>query len=424
MELFVSSAQQHKVGNCLLWRGTAADEDGPPWSHVAKAGCAVTTSTANVLSNRNKFHRPGIVRSILYIISLNQNSHFMHARTTLLIIGMSAAVAATAQCPFTPTILPSDLILCPNESGTLTTQVYDAYQWNKDGSPISGATGQTLTVDQWADAGSSFTVSATLDGCTEMSAPVLVDGWVFLLPYVIHGGDEPIGTGANGESLFCEGDTMTLTLSPGYTENIQWTNNGVAIPAPEGTSPVLTVTTSGSYTVSAAPSVCPNSIMGIGVEVVATFTPPMQPDIVANGDQICVYPAGNSTQWYLAGAPAGNTDCITVTSAGPYTAFVDYGNNCQVLSEPYFTTGIRSLPTDAPSVSPIPASSTVTIHWSATGDPQGTWMLLDLTSRMISSGMVPQSGRTAVDVSKLAEGNYVLRSVESSWPPIRIVVSH
>ena len=185
--------QQHKVGNCLLWRGTAADEDGPPWSHVAKAGCAVTTSTANVLSNRNKFHRPGIVRSILYIISLNQNSHFMHARTTLLIIGMSAAVAATAQCPFTPTILPSDLILCPNESGTLTTQVYDAYQWNKDGSPISGATGQTLTVDQWADAGSSFTVSATLDGCTEMSAPVLVDGWVFLLPYVMHGGDEPMG---------------------------------------------------------------------------------------------------------------------------------------------------------------------------------------------------------------------------------------
>lgn len=329
-----------------------------------------------------------------------------------------------AQCPFTPTITPSDLVLCPDESGTLATQAYDAYQWYKDGSPITGANGQTLAVQQSADAGSTFTVSATLDGCTEMSASVLVDGWMFLLPYVVHGGDEPIGTGGNGESMFCEGDTMTLTLSPGYTENIQWTNSGVAIPAPEGTSPTLVITGPGSYTVSAAPSVCPNSIMGIGVEVVVTFTPPMRPDILLNGDQICVYPAGNSTQWYLAGVPAGNTDCIDVTSAGPYTAFVDYGIYCQAVSEPYFTTGIQGHQMKAPSVSPVPAASSVSINWPTNRLSQGTWMLLDMTGRSLMSGTVPHSGTTSLDVSSLADGNYVISTGNTSWSPIRIVVAH
>ncbi len=333
-------------------------------------------------------------------------------------------MAAFAQCPFTPTITPSNLVLCPNENGTLATQIYDAYQWYKDGSPISGETGQLLAVGQWADAGSSFTVSATLDGCTEMSASVLVDSWMFLLPYVMHGGDDPIGTGPNGEAIYCEGDTMLLELSSPYTENIQWTNNGMPIPAPAGTSQILYVTTNGSYTASGAPSVCPNFIMGVGVEIAANFTPPMQPDIVAGDGEICVYPAGISTQWYLAGSPIATTNCIDVTSAGPYTAFVDYGNNCQVLSEPYFSTGIQPARLEAPSVSPIPAASTVCINWPTNVGHHGTWMLMDMTGRVLRSGVVPQSGNTNVDVSKLAQGNYLLRTGDDSWSPIRILVAH
>ena len=79
----------------------------------------------------------------------------MPVRITLLMLCMTASMVIKAQCPFTPTISPSTLILCPNESGTLATQVYDAYQWYKDGSPIAGATEQTLAVEQWADAGSN-----------------------------------------------------------------------------------------------------------------------------------------------------------------------------------------------------------------------------------------------------------------------------
>lgn len=348
----------------------------------------------------------------------------MHARSTLLIFCLTGAMATRAQCPFTPTIIPSDLVLCPNESGTLSTEVYDAYQWYKDGSPISGETGQLLAVEQWADAGSSFTVSATLEGCTEMSASVLVDSWVFLLPYVMHGGDDPTGTGPNGEALYCEGDTMLLELGLPYTENIQWINNGAPIPAPAGVAQTLVVTGTGSYTVSAAPGLCPNFIMGLGVNIAANFIPPMQPDIVAGDGQICVYPVGNSTRWYLAGMPVATTDCIDVTSAGPYTAFVDYGSNCQVLSEPYFSTGIQGHLMLTPTVSPIPAASTVSINWPANVPPQGSWLLLDMTGRTVQSGAVPQSGNTTVDVSQWADGNYVLRNANNSWAPIRIVVAH
>jgi hypothetical protein len=43
----------------------------------------------------------------------------------------------------------------------LWTQPYDNYQWSKDNTLISGATGQFYVVDYIADAGSSFMVSAT-----------------------------------------------------------------------------------------------------------------------------------------------------------------------------------------------------------------------------------------------------------------------
>lgn len=344
----------------------------------------------------------------------------MTARTTLLLLLMMPLSAAMAQCTFTPTITPSSLILCPDESATLSTQVYDSYQWYKDGNLITGATGQTLEVEQFNDAGSSFTVSATLDACTEMSTSVLVDGYMFIFPYVIHGGDEPNSTGPNGEEVFCEGDTLTLTLGAGYTENIVWTNNGV--PIPDETSPTLTVTTSGLYTVSAAPDVCPNSVMGIGVDIGVTFNAPMQPEIVSNGDQLCAYPTGNSTQWYLGGEPIATTDCITMTSSGPYTVFVDYGNDCQIISEPFMTTGIATVSAPRFTISPMPAQSRTIISWPASLQPHGTWRILDMTGRSALSGAFPANSRLTLDVSTLEVGNYFFVSADQTWKPTRIVV--
>ncbi|HMC97050.1 MAG TPA: hypothetical protein VKG92_05340 [Flavobacteriales bacterium] len=115
-------------------------------------------------------------------------------RSTLLPLAALLALQVVGQCPFDPTISPTEVILCPNGSQLLSTQTYDSWQWYKDGDLIPGATAQTYLVSN-NDIGSEFSVACTLAGCTEMSPAVLVDGWVFLLPYVIHGGDEPYQIG-------------------------------------------------------------------------------------------------------------------------------------------------------------------------------------------------------------------------------------
>lgn len=344
----------------------------------------------------------------------------MSIRHIHVLVVTALAIHGFAQCPFTPTVSPDNLVLCPNETSFLATQVYDAYQWYKDGSPISGATDQTLPVSQFADAGSSFTVSATLDGCTEMSASVLVDGWVFLMPYVIHGGDEPLNAGPDLQ--FCEGDTLTLTLSPGFTENIVWTNNGNPIPGQ--TAPELIVTGNGSYSASAAPQQCPNAVMGIGVDVSATFIANMRPDIVPmdNGD-LCAYPAGGNTQWYLAGVPVGTGTCITPGPIGPYTVFVDYGQACQALSDPFIPTRIPVYTLPQPSLSPVPASMALHVTWPAAAGAGRPWMLADATGRTVLTGVIPGSGQSQMDVRGLAAGNYMLLAPGIPVRPARVVIA-
>lgn len=163
-------------------------------------------------------------------------------------------------CDHMPIITPGSIILCPNTSDTLWTQHYDTLQWYKDGMPILNATDSFYVVDAFADGGSTFTVSATLNNCTQISEPVLVDGWVFLLPSVI--------TEGNIDTI-CVGDTLLLIMGLPYTTNIQWTRNGLDI---EGaTDDTLVVTTSGGYSVSGAPAQCPNYIQDLGLTLTYNF---------------------------------------------------------------------------------------------------------------------------------------------------------
>lgn len=77
-------------------------------------------------------------------------------------------------CAHTNTVFPN-LLLCPNRSDTLWTQVADSYQWcDETGTPIPGATNRSLIA--WA--GRMYSVLTTVNGCTEMSAPMLVDTWL------------------------------------------------------------------------------------------------------------------------------------------------------------------------------------------------------------------------------------------------------
>jgi len=212
-----------------------------------------------ILSNKE-------VESIFYLLSSTLNLFQKKCRmqkfklSAILLLSLFA-FQIKAQCPFDPTIT-GDTLLCPNATGQLTTQVYDSYQWYKRplfGGPaviVPGATNQVLMVDYSNDAGFYFSVEATDNGCTEMSPEVLVDGWLFLLPFTIIEGDYTIG--GSGELVLCLGDTIFLISGMPYDTNLQWFDNGNPIAG--ANDDTLIVTTAGSYTFSGAPSLCPNFI--------------------------------------------------------------------------------------------------------------------------------------------------------------------
>lgn len=322
-------------------------------------------------------------------------------------IATLALNGVAAQCPFDPTVVPNNLVLCPNSQDTLGTQVYDSYQWYKDGVAIAGATAQTLIVDAFLDAGSMFSVEGTLAGCTEMSPAVLVDGWAFLLPYVISDGDAPMYVDGFGTAHHCPGDTVLLILGLPYDTLIQWTDGGTPIAG--ATNDTLVVTGSGVYSASGAPSLCPGFIQALGVSVGIEFEASVQPLIVTSGSQICASPTGTSYQWYLNGAaiPGGNTECIEPVDPGSYVVEVDYGDStCTVPSAPWLGTAI-SVPTAPvpPIAGPVPAGDHVRISGLPVDAIGQRWALHDATGRRVRSGTL--ADRTLrIDLAALPAGRY------------------
>jgi len=101
-----------------------------------------------------------------------------------------------------------------------------------------------------------ISVAATLDGCTETSPEVLVDGLFFPPMLVLTEG--AFEAGPNGEQVICAGDTLyEIVLSP-YTANIQWYNG--PNPISGATNDTLVVTQPGSYWLTASPEECLNFV--------------------------------------------------------------------------------------------------------------------------------------------------------------------
>ena len=232
-----------------------------------------------------------------------------------------------AQCDYDVSV-EGDLLLCPNNSGQLITQEFESYQWMKraynenEASPIDGATEQFLDITAFDDAGYYFSVEITHENCTEASEEVLVDGWVFLPVTVISLGNFEIGE--TGGSIICEGDSMFFELGGPYTENITWYKNGVIMP--DETSIKLTVKESGNYTVSGAPSVCPDFIQFLGLELsVETINCNTNIDPVGDDLEVQFYP--NPTKEWAFIKSSETIDSYSVVSLDGKTLFDQVADN-------------------------------------------------------------------------------------------------
>jgi hypothetical protein len=242
-----------------------------------------------------------------------------------------------------------------------------------------------------------------------MSASVLVDGWVFLPPYVIHQGDPAVATGPNGEAIHCLDAFVELALGQPYTENITWTLDGEPIPGAD--DPTLVVNAGGSYGVSAAPSVCPASITPLGVTVDIEFLPPSAPVISEMDGQLCTTPDGEIYQWYLNDTAIlnSNTPCIPVQEVGAYTVRVYYAYDCQATSDPYLSTGSPD-PT-APRLWTLTASpEAVTVTWEGAVAMGTFWSINDEQGRSVRNGFMPRNSPLEVDLAGLSPGVYLFQA--------------
>jgi gliding motility-associated-like protein len=193
---------------------------------------------------------------------------------------------------------------CAGNMITLTSTTGATYLWS---------TGETTKSIKVSSSG-SYTVRITnATGCQSIpSAATVVT--VYPVP------STPTVTAA-GLTAFCQGDSVTLTSSPGST--YLWSNGA--------TTPAINVTASGSYSVQIASAGGCRSAFSVA-RLVTVNAPPAIPVITASGPTaFCT--GGNVTLTSTAGSAYSWSDgevtrSIKVTSAGSYTVRITDSNGC------------------------------------------------------------------------------------------------
>ncbi|HYK44960.1 MAG TPA: T9SS type A sorting domain-containing protein [Parafilimonas sp.] len=309
-----------------------------------------------------------------------------------------------AQCDLKATILPVRPILCPNGTDTLYTQEYDTYQWYKNKHLIPGATqrGYVITQD---DVGYAFNVAVTKNGCADTSRRVVVDGYVFLLPYVIETGDVGVYDPSRDALIECPDDTLILTLGDPYTLSIQWYDNYKAIKG--ANEQTYYVTNSGSYTVCGAPEVCPQYNACETVPINVVFESPVA-TISEKNDTLFASKA-KQYQWFFNGKKIpGATERYYVPNAiGKYKVSTVDKYTCVAVSDPYLYATARV--SKIISVAPNPVKDILHLLIEAPGAIR--LVLFDLYGNRVLQTAI-KVGDNTISLQSMRPGTYIMQVLD------------
>ncbi|WP_428742793.1 gliding motility-associated C-terminal domain-containing protein [Tenacibaculum sp.] len=210
-----------------------------------------------------------------------------------------------------------------NEYDLTATQVgLLSYQWNKDGTPISGATSNELTIGSYVDSGLyTLTVSA---GITNGNSNEL-DVKLVEVPQV---------TSSSVSNSLCAGGAITYTINnviAGYT--YQWIKDGIQDVTPADPQ-TLVVTEVGEYVLKYSGFGCNselNPIVVVPFDDSAVTITPSEIVVMEAGSSATVVAAGGETyEWYEgednSGALLSTTEELIVTTLGFYTVYVKVGS--------------------------------------------------------------------------------------------------
>ncbi|MEM7298908.1 MAG: T9SS type A sorting domain-containing protein, partial [Bacteroidota bacterium] len=307
-------------------------------------------------------------------------------------------------CIHDPNIDNSSMILCPDESVVLSTEMWDGYQWYQQfdgiGDPIEieGADGPTLTVDG-TYAGNWIWCVTSEDGCFEATDPIYIDGYVFA----------PVVIASEGVSDLCEGETTELSVPGGPYNTYQWEDSGMAITGAD--MDVYTVEESGSYTVTVTPMECPNYELTNGVPVDIDVHPNPMPVITQNGDVLELAETYDSYQWYLDGSAINGAtgSTYTVGQDGTYHVVVETEFGCEGESDEITVTidSVNELSGKLFSYFPNPADEYINIHLANAGNAT-TIEVIDLVGALVYNHTTTYA-TLKIDVNELTSGVYFIK---------------
>ena len=268
---------------------------------------------------------------------------------------LSTATTVTVNALPSSTITPSGATTLTQGSSVTLNAVTGAnlsYQWNLNGTAISGATSSSYVVSSSVVATLNYTVTVTntVTGCVSPSGtPTVVTFGTIGTPSINNGA---------APTTFCQGGSVTLTATSivaGYT--YQWYNNGTSITG--AITSTYSATASGSYTFTQTNGGVTSSFsnaISVTVNTPATATATAGgPTSFLQGSNVTLTSntaAGFSYQWYNATTliTGATSSSFTATTSGSFNVRIADANGC--ISSPSNTIVVNVTPINTPTITP------------------------------------------------------------------------
>jgi len=217
----------------------------------------------------------------------------------------------------------SDTTFCTGGSVVLnaSTGTGYTYQWNKNGTAISGATGASYTASQ--SGGYSVAITASSQTVTSSAMTVTVN-------------TIPAAPAVTTPVAYCQGTAATALTATGTA--LKWYTLASGGTSAASITPITTTAATTNYYVSQTTNGCesPRTIIVVTVNalptaMISTTTPTT---FCAGGSVVLTSSTGSSYKWMNGTTQVGTSATYPATTAGSYTVEVTNANNCKATSSP------------------------------------------------------------------------------------------